>query len=409
MADKEQETGQENKGSSLKDDILQKIRQQEELQRETGATAGGASPRPPSVAGGGVTGSKRGFFGANLHRMSVYCRQLATLIDVGIPLLRSLRILGERSTDKTLRNVSLDLARRVEEGQPLSTAMLAHGKVFSPSFVGVVRAGEAGGILEDSLRRLADLLERRSEIRRRIISSMIYPLIALMVELIVIGIVVFYALPQLMKAYPNPDDLPALTRGLLNFSTYVTTNWMKVVIMVVGVIVVAMLYLKSSMGRRQFDWLLLRLPIFGNVVRKLNVARFSRTLGSLIASGIPLIAALRVTADTSDNDVVERTLQRVGDTVERGGKMEEPMRSEPIFDPMVVDMVMVGDEAGALDAMLLKIADTYDVEVDIKLRTLTSIIEPVLIVCLGFAVGLLALAVFQPYFNLVNSKSLTVQ
>ena len=400
---REEDSG--TKKGSLKDEIIQKIRQQEERER----SAAGTAPVAP-VTGGAKPGSKPfRLFGPNLRRMSMYCRQLATLVDVGMPLLKSLQILGDRGASPKLRRVSQDLARRVEEGQPLSTAMSAHPRYFSNVFVGVVRTGEAGGILEESLRRLADLLERRSEIRRKIIGALVYPCIALLLAITVVGLIMVFAIPRIASAYPKPEDLPAITLTLVGISQWVTRYYMVLVGAVIVVFVGFWLIMQTRGGQLVFHRIGLALPLFGNLARKINVTRFARTLGSLTSAGIPLLDALGVAAETADSALVERTLLKVRSTVEHGGKMEEPMRSEPIFDPMVVDMVMVGDEAGALDTMLLKIADNYDLEVDTTLRSLTATLEPLLIIFLGLVVGFIALAIFLPYFRLVNSPALMVE
>lgn len=348
-------------------------------------------------------------FSPSSHAMAMYCRQLATLVDVGIPLLEALRILARRGSNKRLASVSGYLARRVEEGVPLSVAMADHPSVFSPMFVGVVRAGEAGGILDESLRRLADLLERRAALRSRVVSALWYPAIALALEVIIIAIIVLYAMPKLLSAYPDHSQLPGPTLALLGISNFVGTWWPLLLVLLIAVIVGIAYLLRTSKGRSAWDRTKLYIPGVGNLSRKINVARFSRTLGNLTAAGIPLIDALDITAATADNAVVTPTLYRVRSAVERGEKMDNPMRSEPIFDDVVVDMVMVGDEAGALDTTLLKIADTYDLEVDASLRRMTAILEPLLIVLLGVSVAIIALAVFLPYFKLVNSPALMVE
>lgn len=395
------------KGPSLKDEIINRIRLEEERERQAGvATATG--PRPTSKDRPAPMFRSR-LFGPNMRAMAIYCRQLATLIDVGIPLLRLLQILGQRSAHRKLKRVSADLARRVEEGQPLSTAMSYHPNVFSPMFVGIVRTGETGGILDESLRRLADILERRANLRRRVLAAMTYPLIAFFVELIIIGIILIYAMPKLLAAYPKPEMLPKATQALLRASTFAQTYWIIALIVFVIIVVAVYAILQMAAGRIVFERTMLHLPIFGGITRKLNVARFTRTLGNLTAAGVPLVDALAITADTSENTVVRRTLRHVHATVERGGKMEEPMRREPIFDEMVVDMIMVGDEAGTLDMMLLKVADSYDSDVEASLRTLTSILEPLLIICLGVAVAFLAIAVFLPYVGLVRNPNLMVE
>jgi type IV pilus assembly protein PilC len=284
-----------------------------------------------------------------------------------------------------------------------------HRSVFSPMFIGVVRAGEAGGILDESLRRLADLLERRAALRSRVTSALWYPAIALMVEIAVICFILFFAMPKLLSAYPDHSQLPGVTLLLLNLSNLVANWWWLALIVIVAVVAAIIFALEQPRGRELWDRTKLYIPGVGGLSRKINVARFSRTLGNLTAAGIPLIDAIGIAADTADNAVVTPTLYRARAAVERGEKMDLPLRSEPIFDDVVVDMVMVGDEAGALDTTLLKIADTYDVEVDSSLRRLTAILEPILIVTLGLTVAFIALAVFLPYFKLINSPAINVE
>jgi type IV pilus assembly protein PilC len=412
MAEKQIGDGRPAGKGSLKDEIIQRIREQDAMAQDgEGAVRGGTVRSPGATVEAPVPRRSRRFFGTNVKQMAVFMRQMATLVDVGIPLLKSLQILAERSSDPQIKKTTQDLARRVEEGQTFSAAMAAHPRVFSPMVVGVVRAGEAGGILEESLRRLADMLERRNELRRRVISAVLYPAFALVVEVIVLCVVMFYAMPRMLKAYPESeyDRLPAVTIWLMNISDFLTNNWLNALIAIVALIVVLALALRTEVGHRIWQNILLRLPILGNVARKVNVARFARTLGSLLTAGIPLIASLRITAESSENALVEETLLKARDTVESGGKMEVPLRSKPVFEPIVVDMVMVGDEAGALDVMLTKIADTYESEVDSKLKALTSIIEPLLVGVLGLAVLFVALAVFVPYFRLVSTPTLVVE
>lgn len=405
------------RGPSRKDEIIQQIRNMED-KRRTAPSAAGATDRADdtgaSTYGGRDTGTGYGpggradaprarrapvFGGAGAAAMAIYCRQLATLLDVGIPLLRALQLLGERTSNPRLRATSADLARRVEEGQPLSAAMEAHPAVFDHSFTGVVRSGEAGGILEESMRRLADLLERRSALKKKVVGALVYPVVCLVVMLTVIGIICFYALPKLIATFPAGTELPLATRLLMGFVTWTTANAVLMVILIAVAVAAIVWFLRSPAGSAAYESTMLRLPVIGPLMRKINVARFARTLGSLTAAGIPLLDALAICADTAENGVVERTLHRVRQNVERGGKMEEPMRQEPVFDPIVVDMVMVGDEAGALDTMMLKVADTYDQEVDGTLKTITGLLEPLLVIFMGFVVLLLFAAVLAPYFK----------
>lgn len=407
------------KSSSILE-AIHRLREEEEQQRPSGTTvstyeSGSTDTSVYSTAQRDRHTRTRSWFSSSFgfrpgpHAMAMYCRQMATLVDVGIPLLEALRILAKRGSNRRLASVSGYLARRVEEGVPLSSAMAENPDVFSPMFVGVVRAGEAGGILDESLRRLADLLERQAALRSRVISALWYPAIALIFEVVIIAIIVLYAMPKLLMAFPDHSKLPGPTLWLLGIANWFAAFWWLALLLLVIAIIGITVALRSHSGRTMWDKLKLRLPIAGGLSRKINVARFSRTLGNLTAAGIPLIDALGIAADTADNAVVTPTLHRVRTAVERGEKMDTPMRSEPIFDDVVVDMVMVGDEAGALDTTLLKIADTYDVEVDASLRRMTAILEPLLIICLGVTVAIIALAVFLPYFNLINSPMLMVE
>jgi type IV pilus assembly protein PilC len=408
--DQDKQTNTGGKGEpavSLKDQIISRIREQDEASRggEAGAFKSGGS----GTSGAPPVASGNPFFRPSLRHMAAYCRELSTLVEVGIPLLKSLQILGERSSDSKLRRVSQDLARRVEEGQPLSTAMAANPSVFDPQFVGAVRVGEAAGILDKSMSRLADMLDRRLAVKRRVVSALAYPIVAILLEIVIVIIILVYALPKLTAAYPDQSQLPALTKTLLGFSAFLQHNWPWVIGAVVAVVVLFWLFRRSGSGRYITDKIGLYLPVYGDLSRKLNVEHFTRTLGNLTNAGIPLIDALSVTADTAPNAVVTERVREARDTVEKGGKMEPALRKDPIFDPMVVDMVMVGDEAGALDTMLTKIADSYDTAVDASLRTLTSLLEPLMIIFLGIAVGFVAIACFQPYVNLVKNPALMVE
>lgn len=395
------------KTRSLKEDIISRIRERDESSSSGGGAFRSTGRKPSSHGRRGRSGWW--FNRPSAREMAAFARQLATLTQVGIPLLRSLQILGERSSTSRLRSTATDLARRVEEGQPLSTAMSHHPAVFSGMFIGVVRAGEAGGILDSALARLADTLERRADVKQRVLAALTYPIITIMVEIAVIIIILVYALPKLVDAYPNKSDLPGTTQVLMNTSAWLQANWFIMLILIAIVIVGIWAIFQSVAGRYAMQRAALSIPVLGGVCRKINVEHFTRTLGGLTTAGIPLIDALTVTADSNDNEVVHRTVLDVRDSVEKGGKMEVPLRSRPVFDPLVVDMIMVGDEAGALDTMLLRIADTYEGEVDSSLRMLTSIVEPLLIIFLGLAVGFIAVAVFQPYVYMVKNPALMVQ
>jgi type IV pilus assembly protein PilC len=343
------------------------------------------------------------FFPPNTRDMAIFCRQLATLLDVGIPLLRSLKILSERTQHPRLKKVVGAVAARVEEGQSLSSSLAEHPKVFSALFVNVVRVGEVGGILDNSLKRLADILEKKSDIKKKIIAALAYPTAAFVVALGVIIVILAVAIPRFAEVYAKEEaDLPGITKVVLAISAFVRGYPFIYVPLILAAIIGIWFYGRTPPGKWMFDQLRLRLPVIGGINMKINVARFSRTIGGLLDAGIPLLEALNLSAQTSENVVVAKALKETHDSVEQGGKMDVPLRKNSIFPDMVVDMIAIGDEAGAMDTMLNKIADTYETDVDASLRGLTALIEPLLIVFMGFVVIFIALAVLLPYFNLVN-------
>lgn len=339
----------------------------------------------------------------NITDMATFCRQLSTLLDVGIPLLRSLKILSQRTQHPRLKAVVKQVAQRVEEGQTLSSALAEHPRIFSHLFVSVARVGEVGGILESSMKRLADILEKKAEIKKKVRSALLYPVVSLLTCLTVIVVILTVAIPTFEAVYASQGaELPGPTKIIL-FVSYIIRHYTLIYVPVIVIAIFLLIgFARTSSGRYLLDWLKIRLPIVGPINTKINVARFSRTLGNLVTAGIPLLEGLSVTAKTSENVLVASNLTKVYMNVEHGGKMEEPMRTGGVFPPIVVDMVSIGDEAGALDTMLIKIADTYDSDVDVSLKGLTSILEPMLIILMGFVVAFVAMAILLPYFNLVK-------
>ncbi|MFH0793129.1 MAG: type II secretion system F family protein, partial [bacterium] len=263
--------------------------------------------------------------------------------------------------------------------------------------------GEVGGILESSLIRLADIMEKKLEIRKKVTSACLYPAVSMSVALGVVFLVMWKAVPRFVEIYERlKADLPTATKQLIAVSNFITA-WPKVYVPVLILLIAGLiLYKKTPTGRRLFDFVAMKSPILGTVNTKINVARVTRTLGNLLSAGIPLLESLSVAAMSAENVCVAENLDEVYDQVEKGGKMEEPLRAGNVFPPLVVDMITIGDEAGALDTMLMKIAETYDTEVDTTLKGLTAIIEPLLLVGMGFIVMFIALALFLPYFNMVK-------
>jgi len=393
--------------SRFREALQNKVRSADEPDK--GSPSGGgvttaAAPRTSSSAQNILREPIR-LLGPNLRDLAVFCRQLATLLDVGIPLVRSLRILSDRAQHPKLRRVADAVAKDVEEGRRLSDAFAKHPGVFSALLVNVARVGEYGGILEPSLNRLADTMEQKLIIRRKITSAMMYPIAALVVAFCVLLLILTYAIPIFAEVYadaPNAE-LPQITQNVIALSEFARNFWWLYIPGILLLVVLLYVFGRMPAGKRIYDWLRLKTPIFGGINTKINVARVTRNLGNLLAAGIPLLEALTIVSRTSENVIVGDAIGRARDNVERGGKMDAPLRETRVFPPMVVDMLTIGDEAGALDTMLLKVADIYDSDVDAALKGLSSLVEPLLIVLLGGAVIFIALAVLLPYFSLASA------
>jgi type II secretory pathway component PulF len=351
----------------------------------------------------GILSTRISFGGPGLTQMAAFCRQLATLIDVGIPLLRSLNLLAQRVEHPKLKKVVADVALRVEQGNSLSDALAAHPTVFSSLIVNVTRIGETGGILDRSLLQLADMMERRSEIRKRMAAAAAYPTAALIVCGLAILVILGFAIPVFKKIYEsNPGvALPGVTRFVLGLSGFAQTFWWLIIIVVVAAVWAFRYLLRANPGvRRAWDALKLNAPLIRTLNIQVNVTRSARTLANLLRAGVPLLESLRVAADTSENVVVGDALHKAHDVVEKGGQLETPLRQSGVFPDLVVDMIAVGDEAGKLDVMFDKIAETYDADVNLSIRTMNAVLEPALILVMGAVVLVLALSVLLPYWRL---------
>jgi type IV pilus assembly protein PilC len=390
----------------LGDALRQKV-ESAEPGKKAGGPAGKGGPPPRKSAGrsiGKILDEPIALFGPRAADLAVFCRLLATLLDVGIPLVRSLRILSERSQHPRLKKVAGQVAQDVEEGRRLSDALARHPRVFSALLINVARVGEAGGILEPSLNRLAETMEQKVQIRKKVIGACMYPVTALLVAFVVLVIIMTKAIPVFAEAYAGMNvELPGITLKIIALSNFASDY---IYVYVPGLALLGFLafaYGRTPAGKRLYDYLRLQLPILGGVNTKINVARSSRNLGNLLSAGVPLLEGLGIVARTSENTVIGKALTAAHDNVERGGKMDDPLRRGGVFPPMVIDMITIGDEAGALDTMLLKIADVYDTDVDTTLKGLSSLIEPLLIVLMGIVVIIIALAVLLPYFSLATA------
>ncbi|HBF34389.1 TPA: hypothetical protein DDW35_07475 [Candidatus Sumerlaeota bacterium] len=384
-----------NSKDALRDSMRSKIH----------AEAGGMES-PSGGASEDSSGLKREIVFGNpgLAQMTAFCRQLATLVDVGIPLLQSLKTLSQRVEHPKLKVAVGDVARHVEEGNSFSQALAKRPDIFSALIVNVCRIGETGGILEESLKYLAEIMERRYELRRRIQSAIAYPVAALIVCGLVILVILGFAIPTFAKVYESAgviNDLPGITKTVMALGAFVSHFWWLILIVVFGGWFVLRQSIRSSTDlQKLWDAVVLKLPLVSSLAIKINVTRTARTLSNLLHAGIPLLEALIITAETSDNKVVADMIQKVHDHIEQGGRIDKPFREANIFPALVVDMIAIGEEANRLDMMFSKIAETYDSDVNNSIRTLNAILEPALIIVMGSIVLVLALAVLLPYWKL---------
>jgi type IV pilus assembly protein PilC len=409
MADKENkkeikggDSSRETSSSSLREALISKVRggdaSGEVSPHVTPFEIGSAAPEEASSLSRPISLGGPGY----LDR-AIFCRQFATLIEVGIPVLKALQMLGRRTSHAKLRDAIVATAKGVEEGQTIHQAMASHVKVYSSLVVNIIRIGELGGLLEDSLVRLAEIMESKARIKRQLTSAMMYPCAVLTIAFGILLVMLGYVIPQFGQLYEEMgQELPGMTRFILGLSNFVQHAWWLILILLVLGAFGLRVWGNTAGGKWAFSWLALHVPIMRGVNQKIGVARSTRTLGGLVVSGIPLLEALSITAQSNENVLIAEALEKVRDQVEKGGRMSEPLAEAGVFPDLVVDMIGIGEETGTLDRMLTKIADIYDGEANATLNGLASIIEPILIVVLGMLVFFLALAVLLPYFNLGN-------
>jgi len=335
--------------------------------------------------------------------MAIFTRQFSTMVDAGLPLVQCLTILAEQSESKTLRTVTSKVAGSVEAGSTLADALRRHPKTFDELYVNLVEVGEAGGILDTVLQRLSVYIEKAAALKRKVKSAMIYPLTIVGVAFVVVIFMLTFVIPTFAKMFAGMGaDLPLPTLIVIRLSDFATGYWWLILGSVIGIVVGTRAYYRTEGGRSLIDALVLKLPVFGTLVRKVSVARFTRTLGTLVSSGVPILEGLRITARTAGNRVVERAVLETRASVTAGKTLAEPLKASTVFPPMVVQMISVGEQTGALDAMLNKIADFYDDEVDTAVSALTALLEPMMIVFLGVVIGGLVIAMYLPIFRLVT-------
>jgi type IV pilus assembly protein PilC len=337
--------------------------------------------------------------------LAVASRQLATMVTSGMSILRALYVLETQTESKLLAETLGGVRKDVEAGLQLSDALARYPKVFSTLYIAMVRAGETGGLLESTLTRAATQLEKDAALKRQVRAAMIYPALTITFAIGVLLALVAFLIPVFVNVFKEfPGKLPTLTAFMVSFSHLLTHQWY-VLIIAVGVLVAAFVYTRrSKWGRARWDAFKLRIPMkIGDVVQKVALARWSRTLSSLTAAGVPIIQALDICGATAGNAVIERAMGDVVTSIKAGGTLSEPLKHSKVFPPMVAHMISVGEESGALDAMLAKIADFYDDEVDAAVKALTSIMEPVLIITVGSIVGIIVISMYLPLFDVYKS------
>jgi type IV pilus assembly protein PilC len=335
--------------------------------------------------------------------ITVFTRQLATLIEAGLPLLRALNILEEQCESTQLKSILRDIGEEIEGGSTLSEGFAKYPRVFTKLYINMVRAGEIGGVLEAVLIRIATFLEKQQMLKAKVRSALMYPIAVSIMAAVIVSLILIFIVPRFEDIYSQlGGDLPFMTQILVEASDIIMNRWYLVIAAVIIIIVAYRMINKTSQGKFVFDTVKLKFPMLGTLVNKVAIANFARTLSTLINSGVPILQALEIVKDTSGNEVVARAMVEVHDSIREGESIHEPLSRYPVFPPLVVHMIAVGEETGAIDQMLTKVAEAYELEVDTTVDGLTSLIEPLLIIGLGVIIGFIVIALYLPMFNIVQ-------
>lgn len=336
--------------------------------------------------------------------MVIFTRQFSTMIDAGLPLLQGLTILAEQTENKTFKKVLKEIAKDVEGGSGLAESMKKHPKVFDDLFVNLIAAGEVGGILDTILQRLAAYIEKAQKLKARIKGAMTYPAIVVAIAILVMGVILVFVIPVFEELFRGVGSaLPAPTQFIVSMSRFLKGNIHWVILCVILLVIVFKLIRRSERGRKQTDAIALKLPVFGPLLKKAAIARFTRTLGTMVSSGVPILDALEIVAKTSGNVILEEVILEVRTGITEGQSIAEPLSENEIFPSMVTQMISVGEATGELDTMLEKIADFYDDEVDVAVEALTSMLEPLLLLFLGGSIGGIVIAMYLPIFKMAGA------
>jgi type IV pilus assembly protein PilC len=380
---------------------------------EGGATAAAGAKKP--VAGAKKSSGKMSmeikmpkFLRSRVKQkdLTSLTRQLATLVDAGLPLLRGLHVLQRQTPNATLKEALGGMCEAVESGSTFSESLQNYPKIFNDLYINMVRAGEAGGVLEVVLNRLAEFAEKAEKIKNKVKGAMVYPIVVFFAAIGITSFLLVAVIPKFKDIFNDlleGKPLPAITQFVMTASNIVMHNGLVVLGAIIGFVVLFKIFAKTKTGSYMLDVAKLNAPMFGSLVRRTAVARMTRTLGTLLASGVPVLQALVIVRDTTGNKVISRAIQSVHDSVKEGESMTAPMAASNVFPPMVISMVEVGEETGALSDMLTRIANTYDDEVDNAVAGLTSVIEPLMIIVLAVLVGTIVIAMFMPMIQIIGT------
>jgi type IV pilus assembly protein PilC len=339
-------------------------------------------------------------------RLSIFTRQFSVMLDAGLPLVQCLEILGEQEDNRTFRGIIQQTRTDVEQGSSLAEAMRRHPKAFDDLFVNMVAAGEAGGILDIILQRLASYIEKVVKLKSQVKSALIYPASVITIAIGVVWIILRFVIPTFAQLFAGlGSQMPLITRIVVGTSDFLASYSIWVLLALVGIWIFLVRWHKTPRGRRVIDGFLLRIPVIGMLLRKIAVSRFCRTLATLTSSGVPILDGLEITAKTSGNAIIEDAIMAVRKSVEEGKSVSEPLAETKVFPPMVVQMINVGEQTGALDQMLSKIADFYEDEVDVAVGGLLKLIEPLLIAFLGVVIGIIVTSMYLPLYGVITQIS----
>jgi len=388
-----------------KDEAIRKI--QDQGLRPTRIKAQKEESKSRSVPGVEKAPAKKkgGLFmgGVSSKDIVTFTTQLSTLQDAGLPIVRSLKILEEQQKPGRFKDQLEEVSSEVEQGSTLSEAMAKYPKSFDKLYISMVKAGEAGGVLDVILRRLAGFMEKSQKLRKQVKGALIYPAAVITVAILILVVIMLFVVPAFEKMFADIGQaLPAPTQLLLNTSQAIQTYWYLIPLIPIFMMSIMKLIARTDAGERWIDAFKLRMPVFGNIIKKSSVARFCRTLGTLIASGVPILEALRIVKDAVGNVIISNAIEDVHGSIREGDTIADPLRASGIFDELLVNMIDVGEETGELDKMLMKIADNYEADVDVAVEGMSSLLEPLLIVGMGLVVGFIVISLFLPLVSIIK-------